>query len=274
MESVPVSLQQRIEKLRQFYQENHWPEEWLCDILREIHIWSCYSLRRGGPYAVPAKFEGWLDTVFSGRLIRIGRLEYDRESRFGGRIVVFRRGEEVLAMAEDGLVFGESGFRADSGWKSVLRQEGGTWTGNRITAGRAERVLTAIPADEWEIVLRYEDPMTGIHIPEDGELNPEACRKSLQKAAAFFAGNDPAWRGFFCQSWLLHPAYREILDDSSNIVQFQKLGMLYPMGAKVDPLDRLYPGKLRDFVLKQQAAGRELRDGGMFILRSAGRERR
>lgn len=58
-----------------------------------------------------------------------------------------------------------------------------------------------------------------IHIPEGEALSPESCDSSLQQAEDFFGGSCAL---FTCESWLLSPVLPELLDEESNIIQFQK----------------------------------------------------
>ena len=259
-------MQQKISQLRSIYAQRGIPEKWLYDVLKDIHIWSINSLRHGGPYAVPEGKAAWFDQIFSGELLRIGRLQYCR-TQFGGRIAVFRKGEEIAIMAEDSLTFDHQGLRAESGWQSVLKCENGFIKGHLICNGKAEPEVTRLNADEWQLVLKYGDPIIAIHIPEDGPLKIEDCRASIEAAAKWFEHNCQDWKGFSCQAWLLNPLFQDVLSENSNIIQFQKLGKLYPMISESDVLNRLYPGKLRDHVISAQAKGQVFRSGGMFILK-------
>lgn len=268
MNSTTTELQEKISQMQAIYKKRGLPEKWLYDILKDIHCWCVYSLRNGGTYSIPEQQKGWFDYIFSGELLRIGRLEYAK-AQFGGRIVVFRRKNELAVLSEADLCFDEHGMRADNGWKSILQLQDNVWIGNPIRNGKAEQKLVRLNADEWEIVLRCNDPMITIHIPEDGPMDIKECQESLKQATEWFAAHDPDWKGFFCQSWLLHPLFQEILPETSNIMQFQNMGYLYPMGMKSDVLKRLYPGKLRDFVLAKQNDGVDFKCGGMFILKDA-----
>ena len=266
MNSTTVELQIKIEKLRSLYKERNLPDKWLYDILKDIHIWCIWSLRNGGTYSIPEQQKEWFDLIFSGELLRIGRLQYVK-AQFGGRVVVFRRQNELAVLAEENLCFDETGMRADDGWKSILKFQDNCWIGNPIRNGKAVQELVKLNADEWKIVLRYNDPMISIHIPEDGPMDIQECQLSLKQATDWFTEHEPEWKGFFCQSWLLNPLLQEILSDTSNIKQFQQMGILYPMMLKSDVLTRLTPGRLLDFVLTKQKAGESFKNGGMFILK-------
>lgn len=63
------------------------------------------------------------------------------------------------------------------------------------------------------------DPVISIHIPEGQPLDPEACRESLDMGRKFWGGELP----FLCHSWLLFPGLKELLDEKSNILRFQKM---------------------------------------------------
>lgn len=81
--------------------------------------------------------------------------------------------------------------------------------------------LFRIGALEYEL----EKGRVSLHIPSDGNLQKEAVRDSLHGARAFLRTYFPAYgeAPFWCSSWLLHPALRELLNEKSNIVRFRAL---------------------------------------------------
>ena len=84
--------------------------------------------------------------------------------------------------------------------------------------------LFRIGALEYEL-LSGEKRALSLHIPSDAGLDLKACRSSHDKARAFFAAHFPAYARapVVCESWLLHPALKELLGERSNIVRFQSL---------------------------------------------------
>lgn len=76
-----------------------------------------------------------------------------------------------------------------------------------------------------EIGLKKEDKFVAIHIPAAGPLVLDECEKSLDFARSFFEKFFPEqkWEFFTCHSWLLGEDLRELLDENSNILKFQKL---------------------------------------------------
>lgn len=58
-----------------------------------------------------------------------------------------------------------------------------------------------------------------VHIPEGEALSREACDSAFRQAKDFFG---ESYSQFDCESWLLSPVLPELLDEQSNIIQFQK----------------------------------------------------
>lgn len=67
--------------------------------------------------------------------------------------------------------------------------------------------------------LEIGTPVLAVHIPADGPLIIEECRKSFAAAKLFFKEERP----FICDSWLLAPALKKLLSANSNIIRFQEL---------------------------------------------------
>ena len=129
------------------------------------------------------------------------------------------------------------------------------------------------PAGKW--VLEKGMQVINLHIPAIGPMTPEECRKSMEKMQEFFRIYRPEldWRAFICHSWLLDPQLQELLPESSNIVQFQKLGTIIPEPEKVsDAVFRVFGVKaVNDGVdsvpwksSMQKILGKFLLDGGVL----------
>ncbi len=83
-------------------------------------------------------------------------------------------------------------------------------------------------ADRYEfpsIGIKKGDTVIDVHIPADGPLSIDECKKSLDFAREFFAKFYPdyKWDVFTCHSWLLGKDLADILGDNSNIIKFQRL---------------------------------------------------
>lgn len=91
--------------------------------------------------------------------------------------------------------------------------------------GRLQFNLNGAKFDVPEKGIKKGDPVIDMHIPAAGPLLIEECRKSLDMARDFFPRYFPDYQFqyFTCSSWLLAPQLKEILPESSNILQFQTL---------------------------------------------------
>lgn len=84
-------------------------------------------------------------------------------------------------------------------------------------------VLFRIGELEYEFDTHEGEAVLSIHIPSDAVLTPENCDSSLASAEQFFREFYPEKAGlrYFCESWLLSPALKELLKPESNIIRFQ-----------------------------------------------------
>ena len=73
--------------------------------------------------------------------------------------------------------------------------------------------------------VKEGDTVIAIHIPADGPLDAEECKKSIAMARTFFPKYYPEreFKVIACRSWLLNKRLEEILDENSNIVKFMNL---------------------------------------------------
>lgn len=209
------------------------------ETLADLELWIREETRRSGEWGF--RNIGWLSHHFRARLFRLGRLQflpgtYYHPFRFYRR----QREGEVLALAEDGLLFRADGqfASADGGaertglWRSrLVEDEDGTLRGNPVSPwGRALGREVALPPAEWHEILRPGDPVLTVHIPATGPMTPEGCGESFARAAAFFPEHFPdrPFRAFTCHSWLLDPQFEAMAPQPANIVAFLSDWYLHP----------------------------------------------
>ncbi|MBS6161855.1 MAG: DUF5596 domain-containing protein [Firmicutes bacterium] len=94
------------------------------------------------------------------------------------------------------------------------------WTGRQLSLQ-----LFRLGELEFETVIKNQKKMVSVHIPSDAILTKEHCKSSLEMAEVFFENYDSTYVNvpYVCHSWLLSPALRELLPESSNIMKFQNL---------------------------------------------------
>lgn len=84
--------------------------------------------------------------------------------------------------------------------------------------------LFRVGALEYEFrSMHTGEPALTIHIPSDADFSPTSIDASLAAAKKMFAASFPEYRGtqIICDSWLLSPALRTLLPETSNIAAFQ-----------------------------------------------------
>lgn len=84
--------------------------------------------------------------------------------------------------------------------------------------------------------FRPGDPVLGMHIPESGPLDPDACDASVRRVRSFFPRYFPEhpFRIVVCTSWLLDDQLAGYLPPTSNIIRFQNRFHLVPGAADGD----------------------------------------
>lgn len=77
--------------------------------------------------------------------------------------------------------------------------------------------------------VREGDPVLGVHIPR-GRLTPQSCDEAFALASEFFPRLWPEieYRASTCVSWVLDPQLADYLDDTTNILAFQRRFVLLP----------------------------------------------
>ena len=87
--------------------------------------------------------------------------------------------------------------------------------------------------------------MISVHIPSDANLQKSAVAESIKDFKDFCKSYFPDWVNtkIYCESWLLSPALIELLEDNSNIIEFQKLFTVESVDYdSIAVLDCVFPG--------------------------------
>lgn len=101
-----------------------------------------------------------------------------------------------------------------------------------------------IGALEYEFV-ESDKKTISVHIPSDADLREENILKSLSAFGNFRKIFFSTWENteIYCNSWLLSPTLRELLDKDSNIINFQKLFVIESIDyEKPSVLKWVFPG--------------------------------
>ena len=179
----------------------------------------------------------WPMLSLTGEILRVGRLQH-KKGTFDAPFAVYRhRSTRAVTMvaAQPDIGFDEEGLRVQKdhtpAWLSVHSQQpAGDKTvlvATKISpTGVAERATVTLDLKEWEIALQAGDPILEIHIPEGGPMDPTSCgeglRRTVREYNAWTFGDNDAFVGFTCSSWMLDPHFAKLLPSTSNIVQLQR----------------------------------------------------
>ena len=103
----------------------------------------------------------------------------------------------------------------------------GRWTPRQVSAK-----LFRIGQLEYELTAREGEPIVSLHIPTDVDLRPPVLVPSLKEGLETLYRLFPDCRSqrVFCESWLLSPLLKDFLQPDSNILHFQTLFAIDPVG--------------------------------------------
>lgn len=73
--------------------------------------------------------------------------------------------------------------------------------------------------------FRMADDVLEVHIPKGESMTAERCEKSFAMSKLFFQKYFPdfEYEKYTCDSWLLDPTLKNLLDANSNIIKFQEM---------------------------------------------------
>ena len=200
-----------------------------------------YAFHNKGNLGAYTRTMHWLRHYVNGDLFRVGRMEY-MVRPFRGGLTAYRHRDtrEVIALAADGTRFAADGMLDmrpaedpdPEGWVAHVEEGEDTVTGCPISpAGVGLREPVTLDLSKWKQVLTGGDPVLDVHIPGGGNMTPEACRDTMERAMAFFREYFPErpFVGFACGSWILNPEIADFYRPDSNMILWQKELYLFPI---------------------------------------------
>ncbi len=219
-----------IPRYRHEHSQRGIPGEVTRDNLAVIELWMRNYFARFGEWGLERG--SWIKEHLSGRLVRLGRLEFGI-SKYEFSFTILKQrggGRQVLALADSGMHFREDGrfYNAqgtnpsEGGWKAQLQIGDQFITGHPVVDPNVvSRLPLSLEKSEWEIVLEAGDPVLDVHIPAQGKLGPASCDEAFARALMFFPKYYPehAFKAFTCGSWLVDPQFTQLMP-GSNMAAF------------------------------------------------------
>ncbi|MCX7012555.1 MAG: hypothetical protein NTW86_08335 [Candidatus Sumerlaeota bacterium] len=246
-----------------------------------------FALIHPGKRGIAPNSLNWMHNHMAGDLHRMGRFNYMLKP-FRCLALAYRHREtgEVVALAADETRFTPEGFiergSEEETWTATLAEDDEAIAGYPISPqGFAVRTKISLPKREWARALQPGDIMIEVHIPAGGGMTPEVCRDTMAQALDFFPRYFPGkpFAGFCCTSWILNTQLQEMFPPEANLVRFQKELYLLPLASsgrdglhfifaqdQIDLATAPRDTSLRRAFLDHLAAGKRLRNGGMFLL--------
>jgi hypothetical protein len=252
---------------------------------RHAVAWLKHAAATYGHVGLGEWMPGWMRTVGSGQLYRLGRLEFILQAwDYPFRVYANSSTNEVIMLAEAGQRVTPDGYLVgQTTWTSSLSDNDDAVIGTPILPrGHALPQSVHLPRSEWHLVLGQGDTVLDMHVPGEGALTLDALRDALIQAEEFFDQYHPErpFVAYSCDSWLFDPQIEAMLPPESNILRWQREGYLFPGDGGTDSFLVFTFGsgtidlatapqdtRLRRAVIAHLAGGGDLRTGGYLLLR-------
>ena len=282
--SLLHAARQILEMLR-MHRSRGIPDRISSDTARDLALWVEESNRLpDSKIKFPVR---WFNHHASGRLLRIGRLQFEAEPwALPFDVYVDREsGANSIAVAHAGIRCDSAGWPTEKNPAFVTaRLEAPDNQSGHLASpinGAIDSGQATIRLKDWHPVLFSGQIVLQIHIPHGERLDIEDCRGSIEQARRIYPRYWPevSWCAFCCSSWLLDRELWSVLPRGSNIRSFGELftpltterpddrQMIERVFDNVADLGQFQPRTfLQREILKQHRAGRVFREITGYIL--------
>lgn len=221
-----------IEDMEKLYTRRDYPHSVFIDTLKDMTVWINRHHDWFGEWGLSET--GWLFGHLKGRLFRLGRLQFNLAECNDVTIYRNASNEQVL-FPLDGSEFNVKGFPRHGDEELYIKVkilESDSFIKSNVVYENGYAVTKDIFLDksEWECALKPGDCYLATHIPRDGRLDENECKKSFTYAPEFFKKYfpDKNIRAIGCHTWLFDPNFADLLKEDDNILKFQRMYKLFP----------------------------------------------
>lgn len=183
---------------------------------------------------------------------------------------------------KDGYIFGSYGKDCKEGsYYADIIETDDSFVGYTVEQNSrlVRQSKVSLSKKEWEQVYSSGDAAIKVHIPYGSKINKDACRDSYIRAKEIFTRCFPEYefKCFLICCWMLSPLLIEFLSTDSNIINFQKDYVVFPMpssaldvflyvfGVEVNSIEEITLSDLSEKTSLQRAIKKQLLTGGDYI---------
>ena len=182
-----------------------------------------------------------LQSYVDSKLLNIGRLRYEMielEDLFVlenkstvERHLFLQNGE----MNSAGLYADTPPVIQDGKFEAFFEERDEEYVGTPVMKnGRCSKEVKHFSKEEYKLILKPDDSCLIVHIPAREPLTRQLCDESYNRAREIFEKYYPELdvKAFHCHSWMMAPELGEILKPTSNLLEFQREYLKYPVHTK------------------------------------------
>ena len=173
---------------------------------------------------------------------RIGPLNFEINSKLGRSVTVLTNGEgeyKILPVASKiangGYISGTAGHTDEEFFADVTETDT-EYIGYPVNTDLVlvEKKKQAFKKSEWKVAVKTGDAVISVHIPTGAPITPENCRTAYKECLEIVRKYFPEYdvKAIYCGTWLLDPQLADMLSEKSNIVNFGRQYMRFPISSQ------------------------------------------
>jgi len=158
-------------------------------------------------------------------ILRVGRLNF-QYTKYKNYCEMYENaaGDRIFA-ALPNYTYNAHGLQEKDGFTPFYQSSDGILTAHIFDKdGKLSAEPQSYKLADLQLMLKPDDRVLTIHIPEGGPLLREDVLSSMREAEEIFTAYFPPHKAIVCQTWFLDPALRgEVIRDGSNMAAFADL---------------------------------------------------
>lgn len=241
-----LAVASTLDRAVEFYVSRNFGKDEAMGYLQSLRGCIRNSRAKTGRFGLNPLYYNWFLIFSCGQIFKIGDKEI--ECRHYIMKTIWLRNKETKeirgvkmdgAIHKNGHVYGNAPYTEADGKIDITFEETDEYIlghSNFKNLRLIDLEPTKFLKSEWDVLLRPDEDVLAFHFPKNANLKTESLneffRVGKETVLKYFPDFKP--KCYFCTSWLLDPAMREMLPETSNIYGFQKLMTSFPFRTNGD----------------------------------------
>lgn len=208
--------------------------------LMEVFVSDIRATRRNtGRPGVNKTYYDWISLIMYCILLPCRGFKFDIRKAPKAATLLRNKSSAATVVLVHGMQIHKSGHRLgtagctdeEGAFMTALEETETAFVGNAANdAGLVSPEKRAFPKSDWEVAVRPEDDVLGIHIPRGADIRPEKVFDAVEGVLEHIKQYYPEYhiKAIHCSSWMLNPELGALVGQQSKLATFSDLFRRYP----------------------------------------------